>query len=300
MKCTHIRLKSPLRGLIRAEELFRNTSGKNGGFQLNNGKMAEIMENGSALAEFLEDNVEDLAEYIHDDCPELKEVVKLMVGDYAILDDGLYLIHHAYVRGDYVDDRTITKLKEYLMGQLSDGWGEGLEQRVFYDERVEWEVPFFSECDLEFQMEPAYDTAEYYVDPWWSGMEIEEMDREECDLHLEPQKVAEFDNTNSKGYKRTVYLVKGRDELQELMNEVNTDDAARNAIDQWGIHHRCAVLIVVVEECPESGEKYILTNLYASEEQKCGLPLYSLHGSEATPYSSSMTFEEVIIRLLIK
>lgn len=300
MKCTHIRLKSPLRGLIRAEEVFRNTPHEIRGFQLNNGKMAEIMDNGSALAEFLEENVEDLAEYIHDDCPELKEVVKLIVGDYAILDGGLYLIHHAYVRGDYVDDRTITKLKEYLMGQLSDGWGESLEQRVFYDERVEWEAPFFNEYDLEFQMETAYDTAEYYVDPWWSGIEIEEMDREECDLPLEPQKVAEFDNTNSKGYKRTVYLVKGRDGLQELMNEVNTDDAARNAIDQWGIRHRCAALIVVVEECPDSGEKYILTNLYASEEQECGCTRYRLHGSAASPCINSMTFEEVILRLLIK
>ncbi len=300
MKCTHIRLKSPLRGLIRAEELFRNTPGENGGFQLNNGKMEEIMDNGSALAEFLEDNVEDLAEYIHDDCPELKEVVKLIVGDYAILDDGLYLIHHAYVRGDYVDDRTITKLKEYLMGQLRDGWGECLEQRVFYDERVEWEVPFFDECDLEFKMEPTYDTAEYYVNPWWYGMEIEEMDREECDLHLEPQKVAEFDNTNSKGYKRTIYLVKSYLELKELMNDVRTDDAARNAIDQRGIYHGGAALIVVVEECPDSGEKYILTDLYASEEQECGCTRYRLRGSAASPYINSMTFEDMILKLLIK
>lgn len=74
----------------------------------------------------------------------------------------------------------VEKVKDYISGQYSDGWGEGFEQREVSsdtDYDVDYEEYYDEEAEEtvreEVQVEVQMDT---YVSPWWSNFSFEKVD----------------------------------------------------------------------------------------------------------------------------
>lgn len=152
--------KSPLFGSISCDELFSDTGGR---AHLDSEEMARIYNNDPRLASFLEDNQEDLTEFIHD---ELESYVrKLEVGNHALLGGSLYLLSYVCTDAKMTDEQA-QQVMRYLTGQFSDGWGEGLEQRKWREDEVAIDRPCFNASEGEWDSDTTYADAYFYVHPW--------------------------------------------------------------------------------------------------------------------------------------
>jgi hypothetical protein len=160
MKRYKYTFKSPLNGSIQCDDLFIDTRGR---LELNAEAMALIYNEDDRLASFLENNAEDLTEYIRE---ELKSIVhKLEVGDYGIFAGELCLLAHVWTTSKMTDEQ-VREVMSYITGQYSDGWGEGLEQREWREDKVDIETPCFDVTEADWDVKRTYAYAYFYVRPW--------------------------------------------------------------------------------------------------------------------------------------
>lgn len=182
MKLKKYTFRTPLFGSINCEELLSDTDGR---VELSPEQMCSMYDAGEKLLRFLTKNMEDLAQYVPE---ELEGVVlRAEFGDCAMLGGKMYLRTYIYVEEDLTESG-IKMIQEWITGQMSDGWGEGLEQRSWWERRMDKPTVYFDETSCEFERDEEYCRIYYYVHPWNSKeykIELEECEEVEEDTKFE-------------------------------------------------------------------------------------------------------------------
>lgn len=231
MKLMKYTFRSPLFGSIYSDELFPNTD--YGSFELSAEGMAAMYDKyGENLMMFLTENIEDLAEYV--DAKFRGLVVKACFGDFAIQNGRMYLLTYIYTL-DGLSDSGIEDIREWISGQMSDGWGESLEQREWKRERVYRKHTVFDEYSMEFEDEEEPCEVYYYCKPWnYDDFYIDLYDCTEEEVDVEGKVVATL---NIPGKELQVLKVKNANDLlllltaygaEELKRLTNVEDMAEN------------------------------------------------------------------------
>lgn len=222
MKTTHFRFRTPCGCRIVAESAFNGTPYQNEGMFLNARKTARLYESNSEISQFLEENKEDITSYVDQELMEEIGVVKMILGDYGCINGDFCLIHHVWVRGqvDETSEEELSKIQDYIQSQLSDGWGESLEQKCAMTETVRWSTPYYDDDSMEWAEEECEDAVEYLLDPWSQVYEIEVFpDAEEEELDIAGEFVASMKMLH-KHFTRYVVLVRDSAEFEELKTKV--------------------------------------------------------------------------------
>lgn len=192
MKTTHFRFKTLCYGRIYDDGVFEGTPYENDGQEISATTMARMYARYPQLSQFLERNKEEMTQYIDSENKPLEDVVRLELGDYGVFNGRFCLVHHVWIKGqpDEISEEELQAVEEYIMAQLSDGWGEGLEQREWLNHDVEWSRPYFDEESADFEDEYFRGTVSYYVVPWNAETKITQLDSEECELDVSAELIA--------------------------------------------------------------------------------------------------------------
>ena len=228
MKTTHFRFKTPCYGRIYGESVFEGTPYENEGQDIDASVMATLYERYPELSQFLDRNKEEMTQYIDSENKPLEDVVRLELGDYGVFNGRFCLVHHVWIKGqlDEISEEEIHAVEEYIMGQLSDGWGEGLEQREWMDHDVEWSRLYFDTDSAEFEEEYFRDNVSYYLEPWNSKMEITRLDYEEFELEVSAELIATMERKEDR-FTRYVMSVKNELELKAVVEELKVKNPNR-------------------------------------------------------------------------
>lgn len=229
MKLYKYTFKSPLCGSIHCDDLFIDTSNR---AELDATEMAHIYNADSELSSFLDNNKEDLTEYLPDYFKSL--VNKIEVGDYGVFNGELCLLAHVWATEE-MTDRDIDDVQEYISGQYSDGWGEGLEQREWREDRVGISRPYFDPEEAEWDDDTEYTYATFYVHPWSDRQYSIELQYRDIEEIPDPDPViqsAKCDLMENGGYRvRTVYRFE--DEAQVLNSIKNSGLLYSDEFYKW-------------------------------------------------------------------
>lgn len=228
MKTTHFRFRTPCYGRIYGDSVFEGTPYEDEGQEISAIAMANLYDSHPELSEFLERNKEEMTQYIDSENKPLEDVVRLELGDYGVFDGRFCLVHHVWIKGqpDEISEEELLAVKEYIMGQLSDGWGEGLEQREWLNHSIEWSHPYFDEYSADFEEEYFRDTVSYYLAPWKSEMKIIQLDSEECELDVSAELIATMERKEDR-FTRYVMSVKNELELKTVVEELKVKNPNR-------------------------------------------------------------------------
>ena len=228
MKTTHFRFRTPCYGRIYGDSVFEGTPYESEGMELSATAMANLYERYPQLSQFLERNKEEMTQYIDSENKPLEDVVRLELGDYGVFNGKFCLVHHVWIKGqiDEISEEELRAVEEYIMGQLSDGWGEGLEQREWMNHDVEWSRPYFDTDSAEFEEEYFRDEIRYYLAPWRYDMEITQLDSEECELDVSAELIATMERKEDR-FTRYVMSVKNELELKTVVEELKVKNPNR-------------------------------------------------------------------------
>ena len=160
MKCIKLTYKSPMFGSVSCEDLESFSCGH---IDLSPETMEQIHHRSDELGNFLRKHMEDLVDHVPEQLKDI--VVKAEFGDFTFDDFGMCFLTEIYVRR-MPDALESSLISEWITGQMSDGWGESLEQREFMLDRVEWTQPSFNEDEGIWESEEFLTTACYYVHSW--------------------------------------------------------------------------------------------------------------------------------------
>lgn len=228
MKTTHFRFRTPCHGRIYGDSVFEGTPYESEGQEISAIAMANLYKSHPELSEFLERNKEEMTQYIDSKNKPLEDVVRLELGDYGVFNSRFCLVHHVWIKGqiDEISEEELLAVKEYIMGQLSDGWGEGLEQREWLNHSIEWSHPYFDEYSAEFEEEDFRDNVSYYLAPWKPKMEIIQVDSEEFELDVSAELIATMERKEDR-FTRYVMSVKNELELKTVVEELKVKNPNR-------------------------------------------------------------------------
>ena len=228
MKTTHIRFRTPCYGRIYGDSVFEGTPYESGGMELSATAMVRLYERYPQLSEFLERNKEEMTQYIDSENKPLEDVARLELGDYGVFDGRFCLVHHVWIKGqlDEISEEELHAVEEYIMGQLSDGWGEGLEQSDWLSHFVEWSQPYFDTDSVQFEEEDFRDIVRYHLVPWKSEMKIIQLDSEECELDVSAELIATMERKEDR-FTRYVMSVKNELELKSVVEELKVKNPNR-------------------------------------------------------------------------
>ena len=164
MKCFKYTFKSPLNGTVYCEGLVEEDDNR---VDFGPYGVLQLYNRGQDVLMFLTDKLEDLKDYVPQDLKGL--VVKAEFGDSVEYRGGLYLLTQVCTRRELTEDELDT-LANWIRGQLSDGWGESLENEAVFEEDVRFDKTVFDEDTCEFEESYEHHTARYYLHPWqYSG-----------------------------------------------------------------------------------------------------------------------------------
>ena len=183
MKCTRIMFKSPLHGSVYCEGLTEEHDNR---VEFGPYGVLQMYNRGEELLLFTTERCQDLKDCVPDTLKEL--IVRADFGETLEQDGGLYLVTNIYVNQEPTQEQYST-IVDWVTGQLSDGWGEGLEGDAVFTEDVKFNTTVFDEDTLEFTEEELYYTADYYIHPWVykQGWYIEEMLRQTVELVVDEE-----------------------------------------------------------------------------------------------------------------
>ena len=228
MKTTHFRFMTPCYGRIYGDTVFEGTPYEVEGQEIDATVVARLYEWHPQLSQFLERNKEEMTQYIDSENKSLEDVVRLELGDYGVFNGQFCLVHHVWIKGqiDEISEEELQAVEEYIMGQLCDGWGEGLEQREWMNHYVEWSHPYFDTASAEFEEEEFGDKVSYYLVPWNSAIEITQLDSEECELDVSAEPISTMKREEDR-FTRYVMYVRSKLELKTVVEELKVKNAYR-------------------------------------------------------------------------
>lgn len=182
MKLTKYTFKTPLFGSIACEDLLPDAAGR---IDLCPEQMCSLYDQGEKLLMFLNENIEDLAPYISE---ELENVVlRAVFGDCAMIGGRMYLRTYIYTE-EPLTETGIDQVQEWITGQMSDGWGEGLEQLEWWTRKIKKPTLYFDEFSCDFEEDEEIYEVSYYVEPWSSEgftVDLEEVEEVEEAISFE-------------------------------------------------------------------------------------------------------------------
>lgn len=264
MKLTKYTFRTPLFGSISCEEVLSDTDGR---IELSPEQMCKMYDKGPELLLFLSENAQDLT------CAVPKElenvVLRAEFGDCAMIGGRMYLRTYIWTEED-ADETVICRLMDWITGQMSDGWGEGLEQREWKEDTVSKPVMYFDEYSLEFEEEHEYHQVFYYVHPWNSDeFEIYLEDAEDVEEEVELKVVA------------TMALPYHNRQVVKL----STSFALRMFLKDFG---RPDITATIEDACPMPGCAFYLVRDFEGESGLEILPRWACeHGSFCSVYDGS-------------
>ena len=237
MKTTHFRFRTPCHGRICGDSVFEGTPYESEGQEIDAAAMARLYEWHPQLSQFLDRNKEEMTQYIDSKNKPLEDVVRLELGDYGVFNGKFCLVHHVWIKGqiDEISEEELSAVEEYIMGQLSDGWGEGLEQREWLDHSIEWSRPYFDEYSADFEEEYFRDNVSYYLVPWNCEMKITQLDSEECELDVSAELIATMERKADR-FTRYVMSVRNELELETVVEElkVKNPNRIKECVGEYG------------------------------------------------------------------
>ena len=179
MKCQKTTYLSTLCGSVECEELFRDTYGC---VDFGPHGVYNLIHREPVIREFLEDHKEDLTKHLPEELRGL--VIKAEFGDYYEDYGKSYLATKIYTSTVPTEEQE-QAIREWIIGQLSDGWGEGLSNECAYDEEIDKCSTTFDEDLCEFDEEAYVVDAYYYLLPHGEDFEFFAMDyAEEVDIDI--------------------------------------------------------------------------------------------------------------------
>lgn len=188
MKCTKLIYKSPVFGSVVCDELPTENHRH---VDFSPRTACALYDKGPEVELFLTENIRDLAEHVPEELQDL--VVRAIFGISHLERGELYLLTEICVKKELTEDQ-VKLIEGWIEGQLSDGWGESLEQKEAYTEMVTANYPYFDEDECEFRDDEMRVEACYYLHPWscnsyWSldlvTCQAEEVDIEEPNVDEE-------------------------------------------------------------------------------------------------------------------
>jgi hypothetical protein len=229
--------RTPLFGSIDCEELLPDTDGR---IELSPEQMCRMYSEDDTLLRFLTDNMENLVHCVPE---ELKDTVLCAeFGDCAMLAGRMYLVTYIYTERSLTDEG-IAAVQEWIRGQMSDGWGEGLEQRVWKRERVVRHFLYFDEYTLEFEEDQEDCSAEYYVHPWSASDDflviLEYVEEVEEDTTFEIVATMSIPN-----HERQVVKIPSGLALKKFLTDYNAQDMIKYIEDTTPMREYIAYLVI--------------------------------------------------------
>lgn len=160
MKLMKYTFDTPLFGSIECEELLSDTDGR---IDLSPQQMCRLYDRDSELAEFLESCVEDLAFCVPEQFKDT--VLRAEFGDFDLHGGMMWLQTHIWVTA-HLTQSGIEEIQEWISGQMSDGWGEGVEQCEWMTTTVSKPTVYFDEWTLDFEESEELCEVSYCAHPW--------------------------------------------------------------------------------------------------------------------------------------
>lgn len=207
MKCVKLTYMSPLRGSVECEDVVKQDYGKE---VFGSEGVYALFYRTYEVDEFLSNCIEDLVQCVPNSLKNL--VVKAVFGKHEIHDKCLFLITEIFVR-HYPTQEQLDNIQDWITGQLSDGWGESLEQRAVYEEEVTVDTVEFNPCECEFEHDSYDTTAYYYLHPWsYEDWSLEMVNDEEVEVDIPYAKPKAFGancrlNDSGEYTSKTVYKI---------------------------------------------------------------------------------------------
>lgn len=209
---------SPVCGSIECEELFPDSDGR---YELSPEQMSDLYDQDESLLMFLTENSEDLSFYAPE---ELKDIIfRAEFGDCDLSGCGMHLRTHIWVM-EHLTEEGIEKLQHWIAGQLSDGWGEGLEQRNWRHDRVRKPIMHFDEYYLEFEENYEMCDVYYYVNPW-NAREFDVI-LETCEEVDAEAEISVVGTTMLPGHTRQVIRVQNGIHLRMFLKDCGQEELA--------------------------------------------------------------------------
>lgn len=223
MKLTKYTFKTPLFGSIACEGLIPDTDGR---IDLSPEQMCRLYDQGEELLMFLTENIEDLAPYVPE---ELKNVVlRAIFGEFAMIGGRMYLRTYIYTE-EPLTETGIDQVQEWITGQMSDGWGEGLEQHEWWTRTIKKPTMYFDEYSLEFEEDEEIYEVGYYAEPWRIGefnIDLEEVEEVEEDISFEIVATMSLPF-----HQRQVIKIRGDFALRMFLKDFNQENLAKTIQD---------------------------------------------------------------------
>ena len=191
MKCVKLTYKSPVFGSVQCEDLPNENERC---IEFGPDTAMRLLEKSLQVDMFLEKCVEDLTFAVPEELQEL--VVKAMFGRTDECYSELYFLTEIYVREEPTEEQH-RQIFDWISGQMSDGWGEGVELKEAYEEELTFEALSFNEDECKYEHDTQYVDVCYYFRPWsadarWHielvGREPAELDTEESNTNEELRK----------------------------------------------------------------------------------------------------------------
>ena len=163
MKCKKLTFVSPLNGSVYCEGLVNEDDnrvdfGPYGVLQLYNRDDRVLLT--------MTEQCSELKNYVPDELLGL--VLSAVFGNTLVYKSGLYLATEIWVRQEPTELQ-LELLRNWITGQLSDGWGERLDQMELFREHIYFTHTVFDEDTIEFTDEEMSYEAHYFLHPWQYG-----------------------------------------------------------------------------------------------------------------------------------
>ena len=158
MECKKYVFKSPVFGSVYCEALTEERDnrvyfGPDGAYHLYNRDKDD-----GILEDIISELAEDLKEYVADGLKDI--VVSALFGKFHLEDEKLYLLTEVCVKRT-LSDEELYVLRSWITGQMSDVWGESLENWEVFIETINTTVPVF-DSHLCIFYEDEHEAIAYY------------------------------------------------------------------------------------------------------------------------------------------